>query len=115
MEEYNIYAGLANPYGGMQYHSTVKAHSEEEAEEYAAECAYDIYDSYAGYNSDFPTWEEVANRLGFDDPDCLDVEDEERVDEQFMEIVNNWIISKAILTSEDTIPEDELVREHDLC
>lgn len=114
-KEYNIYAGLGGSFGGAQYYSTILAKDIDEAYKYAYECARSEYETYEG-NRGIKSWYDIAFDLGFN-PDEADMteEEEEEVSEVYNEEVEEWICYRAILTSEDTIKEEDLVREHNLC
>lgn len=112
LKEYNIYEGLGGGFGGASYHSTILAKSWREAEEYAYALACETFESYEGERG-LRSWAECAIDLDIsldtEDPDEMEVVDEEYNSER-----ETWIDYYAILTEEDDIPEDELVREHDL-
>ena len=114
-KEYNIYAGLGGGFGGAQYYSTILAKDIDEAANYAYECARSEYETYEG-NRGIRSWIDIAFDLGFN-PDVADMteEEEEEVSEIYNEEVEEWIDYYAIPTSEDTIKEEDLIREHDLC
>ena len=114
-KEFNIYAGLGGGFGGAEYCSTILAEDIDEASNYAYECARNEYELYEG-NKGIKSWDDVALDLGFD-PEERDMtaEEEEKVSEVYNEEVENWIEYQAILTSEDDIPEEDLIREHYLC
>ena len=91
---YRIYAGLGGGFGGAEYHGTYEFSSQEEAERYAYDLAWDEYESYGGYH-------------GLDDRDavyenCLaseviepgaqsEAEIDIIVDEYYIEQVESWI------------------------
>lgn len=112
LKEYNIYEGLGGGFGGASYHSTILAKSQQEAEEYAYALACETFESYEGERG-LRSWAECAMDLDIsldtEDPDEMEVVDEEYNSER-----ETWIDYYAIPTEEDDIPEDELVREHDL-
>lgn len=112
-KEFNIYAGLGGSFGGASYHSTILAKDINEASNYAYECARDEYEMYEGTRG-IKSWNDVAFDLGFNPEDMIE-EEEEEVFEVYNEEVEGWICYYAILTSEDSIPEEDLVREHYLC
>lgn len=113
LREYNIYAGLGGSFGGASYYSTILAESEDEACDYAYELAVNTYHDYEGEHG-VPSWQECAKELDYN-PENLSEEEEDEVDEVYSDSIESWIAYKVVLTSEDNIPEDELVREHDLC
>lgn len=114
LKEYNIYAGLGGGFGGASYHSTILAKDEHEANDYAYECARDEYEMYEG-NRGIKSWYDIALELGFDsDVADMSEEEEEEVSEAYNEEVEDWIQYYVVLTSEDDIPEESLIREHDL-
>ena len=114
-KEFNIYAGLGGGFGGAEYCSTILAEDINEATNYAYECAREEYEMYEG-NRRIKSWSDVAFDLGFN-PDETDmtVEEEEEVSQTYNEEVEDWICYYAVLTSEDNIPEENLIREHNLC
>lgn len=114
-KEFNIYAGLGGGFGGAEYCSTILAEDIDEASNYAYECARSEYELYEG-NKGIKSWDDVAFDLGFN-PDTTDMteEEEEEVSETYNEEVEGWICYYAVLTSEDDIPEEDLIREHNLC
>lgn len=113
LKEYNIYAGLGGSFGGANYHSTILAEDIDEATDYAYQCAREEYEMYEG-NRGIESWDDVAYGLGYNPEDDLLEEEEEEISEAYNEVVEEWIEYKAVLTSEDNIPEDELIREHNL-
>lgn len=114
-KEFNIYAGLGGGFGEAQYYSTILAENEEEATNYAYNCARSEYELYEG-NKGIKSWADVALELGFDpDVENMSEEDEDEVSEAYNEEVEDWIQYYVVLTSEDNIPEEDLVREHYLC
>lgn len=48
MPKYEIYAGLGGGFGGANYEETLEFENEDEAEDYAWECACQQYEGYAG-------------------------------------------------------------------
>ena len=114
LKEYNIYSGLGGSFGGAEYYSTILARSLDEALSYAYECARADYDMYEG-NKGIKSWFDIAFEMGFN-PDEGDLSDEEQeeVSDAYNEEVESWIEYDAIPTSEDNIPEEDIVREHDL-
>lgn len=104
MEEYNIYAGLGSSFGGAVYQGTVLAKSYEEAEEYAYQLAVEEYQSYEGLHG-IKSWEDIEEELG---PDC----DEDTISEAYNDEIDTWTDYYAVLTSEDEIPEEDLIRDH---
>lgn len=109
--EYNIYAGL----GEEQYYSTILAYNQDEATEYAYECARAEYEMFEE-DEKVKSWTDVAYDLGYNPlEDDLSEDEEKEVSEEYNRVVENWIKYRAILTSEDNIKEEDLVREHDIC
>lgn len=109
MREYNIYAGLGGGFGGANYYSTILAKSQDEADEYAYDCAQNLYETYVG-NRGLPTLSEIAENEG------LDLDNEEDLDianEIYESHVEDWIVYYTIPITEDSIEEESLVREHD--
>ena len=114
MQEFNVYAGLGGSFGGANYHSTILAKNINEATNYAYECARDEYEMYEGERG-IKSWYDVALEMGFDS-DVADMSEaeEEEVSEVYNNEVEDWICYYAVLTSEDDIPEEKLIREHNL-
>lgn len=112
LKEYNIYAGLGGGFGGADYHSTILAKDHAEAEDYAYAIACEDYESYEGSYS-IKDWGDIAEELELDSS-TEDPEEIESIQQAYEEERNNWIDYYAVLTEDDDIPEDELVREHDL-
>lgn len=112
LKEFNIYEGLGGGFGGVSYHSTILAESQQEADEYAYVLACETFESYEGERG-IRSWVECAEDLDIDplteDPDEMEV-----VNEEYDEERETWIEYYSVPTEEDDIPEDELVREHDL-
>ena len=50
MKKYKIYAGLGGTFGGAKYVCTKEFKTHYQAEQYAFDCASDIYDSKSGIN-----------------------------------------------------------------
>lgn len=112
LKEFNIYEGLGGGFGGADYHSTILAESQQEAEEYAYALACETFESYEGERG-LRSWYECAGDLDID-PNTTDPDEIATVNEEYEDERETWIDYYAIPTEEDDIPEDELVREHDL-
>lgn len=112
LKEYNIYEGLGGGFGGASYHSTILAENQQEADEYAYALACETFESYEGEQG-IRSWTECAMDLDIS-LDTEDPDEMEAVDEEYNGERETWIDYYAIPTEEDDIPDDKLVREHDL-
>lgn len=112
LKEFNIYEGLGGGFGGASYHSTILAESQQEADEYAYTLACETFESYEGERG-VRSWYDCAVDLDID-PNTTDPDEMATVNEEYEDERETWISYYAIPTKEDDIPEDELVREHDL-
>lgn len=112
LKEFNIYEGLGGGFGGASYHSTILAESQREAEEYAYALACETFESYESEHG-IRSWYECAGDLDID-PNTTDPDEIATVNEEYEDERETWIDYYAIPTEEDDIPDDELVREHDL-
>lgn len=94
MAKYKIYAGLGGGFGGAQYHGTYDFSSQEEADRYAYDLAWEEYESYGGMHG-LSSWDDVYQ-------ECLesewiepgaqsDGEIEDVVDAAYIEQVESWI------------------------
>ena len=84
---YRIYAGLGGSFGGANYIETKEFRSEEEAAEYAYECALEVYDSYEGLNG-LPSMQDIADE---NDLDLDNSEDQIIAQEMYNEEVEGWL------------------------
>ena len=112
LREYNIYEGLGGGFGGASYHSTILAESQQEADEYAYTLACETFESYEGEKG-VRSWAECAEDLDID-PSTSNQDEMQTVDEEYNEERETWIEYYSVPTEEDDIPDDELVREHNL-
>lgn len=112
LKEFNIYEGLGGGFGGASYHSTILAESQQEADEYAYALACETFESYEGERS-IRSWDECAEDLDID-PNTNYPDEIAAVNEEYDNERDTWIEYYSMLTEEDDIPEDKLVREHDL-
>lgn len=112
LKEYNIYEGLGGDFGGASYHSTILAESLEEAYDYAYALACETFESYEGEHG-IRSWTECAEDLDIN-PSTENRDEMQAVDEEYTYERETWIKYYAVPTEEDDIPDDELVREHDL-
>lgn len=112
LREYNIYEGLGGGFGGANYHSTILAESRREADEYAYTLACDTFESYEGERG-IRSWDECAEDLDID-PNTNYLDEIAAVNAEYDNEREAWIEYYSVPTEEDDIPDDELVREHDL-
>jgi hypothetical protein len=59
---YDIYVGLGGGFGGAEYVTTEEFDTEEEAMDYAYECACEEYSGYEGLYG-IQSWEEIKEEL----------------------------------------------------
>lgn len=98
--KYNIYAGLSGGFGGANYIGTLDA-SLADAEDAAYEYAIEEYESYEGMHG-LLTWDDIAEENGLDPENDL-----YKIDDLYLEQVNDWIEYYAIPFNEDPIdPQD---------
>lgn len=81
MPKYKIYAGLGGGFGGARYETTEEFEKEEQAEEFAWECACQQFDSYAGLHG-LQSVEDIMEEEGCDEEDAEEMYNEQR---------ENWI------------------------
>lgn len=114
MREFNVYAGLKAD-GKPSYYSTILAEDLDEALNYAYDCSKALYDLLLE-DGKVKSWEEVAFDLGFNPIEGGEMSDEEedKVTEAYNTIISNTVEYDVVPTDEDDIPDDQLVREHDL-
>lgn len=105
LQRYNIYAGLGGSFGGAFYQFTTLAESEEDAAEMAWEAAIAEYETYEG-NNGISSYEDVRSENY--DPDYTD-EDYEAI---YNEERESWLDYYAILTSEDSLGEEDLILDY---
>ena len=91
MSKFNIYAGLGGSFGGASFITTEEFKDENEAWEYAYECAVEIYESYAGYHG-IRTVEDIMDEEEVDEFEATEIYQEE---------IEGWVDYYAILTEED--------------
>lgn len=111
LKEYNIYSGLGGGFGGASYQYTALCESAEDAEKEAYESAVEEYQSYEGFNS-IPTWSDSLDAAMEENPGVPEDELHEIADEIYNSIMEEWIEYYCILTEDDDIEEDDLIRDY---
>lgn len=111
LKEYNIYFGLGGGFGGASYQYTTLCESAEDAEKEAYESAVEEYQSYEGFNS-IPTWSDSLDAAMEENPGVPEDELHEIADEIYNSIMEEWIEYYCILTEDDDIEEDDLIRDY---
>lgn len=111
LKEYNIYSGLGGGFGGASYQYTTLCESAEDAEKEAYESAVEEYQSYKGFNS-IPTWSDSLDAAMEENPGVPEDELHEIADEIYNSIMEEWIEYYCILTEDDDIEEDDLIRDY---
>lgn len=111
LKEYNIYSGLGGSFGGASYQYTTLCESAEDAEKEAYESAVEEYQSYEGFNS-IPTWSDSLDAAMEENPGVPEDELHEIADEIYNSIMEEWIEYYCILTEDDDIEEDDLIRDY---
>lgn len=119
LREYNIYAGLGGSFGGGRYLYTSVYPSEEEATEDAYQNALQEYESYSGVYQGLATFEEAMDEVleenGLEDiPSDIDaaMELSNIANEVYLGYAEDWISYNAVLTEEDDIDEEDLIRDY---
>lgn len=101
-QPYKIYAGLNGSFGGAVYQGTYEFASQEEAEKYAYDLAWEEYESYGG-NHGLLDWDGVYEDLlesEWIEPGAQSEADIEiAVDEAYREQVEGWIEYRAVPTT----------------
>ena len=108
MNKYRIYAGLSGGFGGMVYQGTHEFKSQQEAEWYAYDIAWEEYESYGGNHGLFDwdgVYEDLLESEWIDPHSQSDAEIASIVDEHYREQVEGWIVYKAVLVV-DSNPSD---------
>lgn len=103
MPRYNLYTGLSGGFGGATFHLTEEFDSIDEATDYARELAIEEYESYGGCHG-LVSMDEICERVCSErsiSEDELSPEDEELIENEYMEEVEGWIDYVAVLASED--------------
>lgn len=111
LKEYNIYSGLGGGFGGASYQYTTLCESAEDAEKEAYESAVEECQSYEGFNS-IPTWSDSLDAAMEENPGVPEDELHEIADEIYNSIMEEWIEYYCILTEDDNIEEDDLIRDY---
>lgn len=111
LKEYNIYSGLGGSFGGASYQYTTLYESAEDAEKEAYESAVEEYQSYEGFNG-IPTWSDSLDAAMEENPGVPEDELHEIADEIYNSIMEEWIEYYCILTEDDDIEEDDLIRDY---
>ena len=111
---YRIYAGLGGGFGGAEYHGTYEFSSQEEAERYAYDLAWDEYESYGGYHGLY-TWDSMRQEIAdYEYDGDIEAVDPEDVDMRMMEEVEGWLTYKVIPVHDD-FPLDWTEDDDDEC
>lgn len=95
MPKFKIYYGLGGSFGGAKYDSTEEFENENEAVEYAYDCAVQKYDSYAGYHG-LPSYKEITEEVLEENPEA----DEDEIEDAYMEAIETWLAYKVELVEE---------------
>lgn len=111
LKEYNIYSGLGGGFGGASYQYTTLCESAKDAEKEAYESAVEEYQSYEGFNS-IPTWSDSLDAAMEENPGVPEDELHEIADEIYNSIMEERIEYYCILTEDDDIEEDDLIRDY---
>lgn len=111
LKEYNMYSGLGGGFSGASYQYTTLCESAEDAEKEAYESAVEEYQSYEGF-SDIPTWSDSLDAAMEENPGVPEDELHEIADEIYNSIMEEWIEYYCILTEDDDIEEDDLIRDY---
>lgn len=111
LKEYNIYSGLGGGFGEASYQYTTLCESAEDAEKEAYESAVEEYQSCEGFNS-IPTWSDSLDAAMEENPGVPEDELHEIADEIYNSIMEEWIEYYCILTEDDDIEEDDLIRDY---
>ena len=109
MAKYRLYAGLSGGFGGAVYQGTEEFKSQQEAEWRAYDIAWEEYESYGGNHGllDWDACYEDALDAEWIDPHSQTQEEIERiVDDHYRELVEGWIVYKAVLVTEPGIDPD---------
>ena len=108
MAKYRIYAGLSGGFGGMVYQGIREFKSQQEAEWYAYDIAWEEYESYGG-NYGLLDWDGIYEDLleseWIDSQSQSEEEIDRIVDDHYREQVEGWIEYKAVLVN-DSCPSD---------
>lgn len=100
MNRYRIYAGLNGGFGGMVYQGIREFKSQQEAEWYAYDIAWEEYESYGGNHGLLDrdgVYEDLLEAEWIDPQSQSKEEIDSIVDDHYREQVEGWIEYKAIL------------------
>ena len=103
MAKYRIYAGLNGGFGGMVYQGTRDFASDQEAEWYAYDIAWEEYESYGGNHGLLDrdaVYEDLLESEMIDPHSQSEAEIDQIVDDAYREQVESWIRYKAVLVSD---------------
>ena len=108
MAKYRIYAGLNGGFGGMVYQGTRDFASDQEAEWYASDIAWEEYESYGGNHGLLDrdgVYDDLLESEWIDPQSQSEEEIDRIVDDHYREQVESWIEYKAVLVN-DSCPSD---------
>ena len=108
MAKYRIYAGLNGGFGGMVYQGTRDFASDQEAEWYAYDIAWEEYESYGGNHGLLDrdgVYDDLLESEWIDPQSQSEEEIDRIVDDHYREQVEGWIEYKAVLVN-DSCPSD---------
>lgn len=109
MKEYNIYAGLGGSFGGAKYLYTTLCENEDEAVNEAYQAACEEYENYAGFEG-LPSYGDARDaaieEYSTEEPD------DDIVEEVYTRFVEDWIDYYCVLTEDDDIREEDLIRDY---
>ena len=108
MAKYRIYAGLNGGFGGMVYQGTRDFASDQEAEWYAYDIAWEEYESYGGNHGLLDrdgVYDDLLESEWIDPQSQSEEEIDRIVDDHYREQVESWIEYKAVLVN-DSCPSD---------
>ena len=111
MKEYNIYAGLGGSFGGARYLYTTLCESEDDAADEAYQAACEEYEDHSGF-SGLPNWNDAVEAARNESSECDDEPDEDIVQEYYNSFVEDWIDYYCVLTEDDDIKEEDLIRNY---
>lgn len=111
LREYNIYAGLGGGYGGATYQYTSLFESEEEASNEAYYAAKEEYTDYEGMRG-LEDFDDAIEEARSTNPDLDDEELEGIAEEIYNSYVEDWIEYYAVPTDEDSLDEEDLIRDY---
>jgi hypothetical protein len=96
MAKYKIYYGLGGSFGGAKYDSTEEFDTQDEAMDYAYDCAAQQYESYSGRNG-LPSYKDVSDELLEEYEEVTD----DDIDQAYNEAMERWLSYKVELVEEE--------------